>query len=66
MTTALFPDCVLPGCRTPVTHVGEPCDGCQAAFGDQLRETDGPAMTAEQIADRDRAVETAYARRGFA
>jgi hypothetical protein len=62
----LLPDCVLPGCRQPVATVGEPCDGCRAAFGDQLRQTDGPAMTADEIEARDRTVELAYARRGFA
>jgi hypothetical protein len=62
----LLPDCVLPGCRQPVATVGEPCDGCRAAFGDQLRQTNGPAMTAAEIEARDRTVEQAYTRRGFA
>lgn len=62
----LLSACVLPGCRTPVATVGEPCDGCLAAFGDQLRQTDGPAMTAFEIEARDRSIEQTYARGGFA
>ncbi|EGD23948.1 hypothetical protein A6F59_11005 [Prescottella equi] len=62
----LLPDCVLPGCRQPVATVGEPCDGCRDAFGDMLQPTDRPLLTAHQIAERDRTVEHAYARRGFA
>ncbi|WP_087587356.1 hypothetical protein [Prescottella equi] len=62
----LLPDCVLPGCRQPVATVGEPCDGCRAAFGDMLQPADSPLLTAHQIAARDRTVEHAYARRGFA
>lgn len=61
----LLPDCVLPGCRQPVATVGEPCNGCREAFGDQLRQTDGPAMTADEIDARDRTVERVYARREF-
>lgn len=61
----LLPDCVLPGCRQPVATVGEPCDGCRAAFGDML-QPGGQPLTAHQIAARDRTVEHAYARRGFA
>lgn len=62
----LLPDCVLPGCRQPVAVVGEPCDGCRAAFGGMLQPTDRPPLTAHQIEARDRTVEHAYARRGFA
>lgn len=60
MTLALFPACVLPGCTTPVVHVGEPCERCQTAFGDLLQPADGPAMTAEQISRRDSATHNAY------
>ena len=56
MTLALFPTCVLPGCRTPVVHTGEPCGRCLDAFGNLLRPIDGPALTAEQITDRDSSV----------
>lgn len=60
MTLTLFPSCVLPGCTTPVVHVGEPCDRCLDAFGPMLRPTDQPALTAEQIAHRDAQVHNAY------
>ena len=60
MTIALFPSCVLPGCRTPVVHTGEPCDRCLDAFGDLLKPADGPALTAEKIAERDSNVHNAY------
>lgn len=60
MTAALFPSCVLPGCTTPVAHVGEPCGRCLDAFGDMLQPTDQPALTAEQIAERDSTVHNAY------
>lgn len=62
----LLPDCVLPGCRQPVAVVGQPCDGCRAAFGHMLQPSTGPAMTADEITARDRTVERAYERRGFA
>ncbi|NKS66379.1 hypothetical protein GS461_09835 [Rhodococcus hoagii] len=61
----LLPDCVLPGCRHPVTEVGQPCGGCLAAFGHMLQPTNRPALTADEIEERDRTVEQAYARRGF-
>lgn len=58
----LFATCVLPGCDHPVPTVGEPCDGCVAAFGPMLRTADRPAITAAQITERDAAVAAAYRR----
>ncbi|MFV8317070.1 hypothetical protein [Mycobacterium sp. 23] len=57
----LFPDYVIPGCVNPVAAQGEPCGDCRTAFGPILRETDGPSLTAQDIAERDRYVRTAYA-----
>ncbi|MFD4294168.1 hypothetical protein ACFWQG_13205 [Rhodococcus sp. NPDC058532] len=62
----LFVDCVLPGCASPVASVGEVCGGCRTAFGDQLRATGRPALTADEVAERDRSTRLAYGRRGFA
>ena len=61
----LLPDCVLPGCRNVVTEVGQPCDECVAIFaaepgGWRLVAVDGPALTEEQVAERDAAVAAAY------
>lgn len=61
MTTALFPPCVIPGCPNPVAAAGEPCGPCCTAFGPMLRQTDGPSLTAEDIAERDTYVRAAYA-----
>ncbi|MBM4685619.1 hypothetical protein GS532_17505 [Rhodococcus hoagii] len=58
----LLPDCVLPGCRQPVATVGEPCDGCRAAFGDMLQHNPvADPMTAEQIHERDHGTRHAQA-----
>lgn len=62
----LQPDCVLPGCRRPVTETGQPCNDCLTSFGTMLRPTNGPALTGRQIEARDRTVEHVYAQRGFA
>jgi hypothetical protein len=60
---ALFPQCVLPGCKNPVEQVGRPCADCARAFGGdsliQLRV--GQPMTAEKIAERDEGIKAAYA-----
>ena len=56
-----FPQCVLPGCATHVDDYGDVCAGCVASFGPMLRTTDKPAMTAEEVADRDGQVHAAYA-----
>lgn len=61
MTTALFADCVIPGCPNPVSTVGEPCGDCRTAFGPMLQQTPGRRLTAEDIAERDQYVHTAYA-----
>lgn len=52
-------ECVLPGCKQPVTEPGETCLGCVAAFGHWLKPTD-VLLTAEQIKARDEYVERAY------
>lgn len=58
--TALLGMCVLPGCTTLVGQAGEVCDGCRAAFGPMLVETDRPALSEARITERDRAVVAAY------
>lgn len=57
----LLPDCVLPGCRQPVATIGEPCDGCRVAFGHMLQPTTRPALTSEQIHERDHGTRQAAA-----
>jgi hypothetical protein len=63
---ALFATCSLPGCDTLVTDPTQPCQGCQAAFGDLLRRVESD-QTSEQItaelAARDAAVAHMYRRR---
>jgi hypothetical protein len=58
-----LPRCVLPGCKQSVGRWGDVCDGCRDAFGERLRATDGPGMTAEEITRRDAEVREVYARR---
>lgn len=58
---ATSPRCILPGCGAPTTEQGMPCDDCAASFGGYLRQTEGPAMTAEAQARRDSETHTAYA-----
>ncbi|WP_209447592.1 hypothetical protein [Rhodococcus qingshengii] len=56
MTTQLdlMPDCVLPGCRQPVTRIGDACNGCREVFGDMLQHNpEGTPLTAEEIQKRD-------------
>ena len=60
--TDLFPDCVLPGCDHPVAQVGDACETCKNAFGWMLTGTP-TRLTAEEIAERDRAVAATYAAR---
>ncbi len=60
---SLFADCTLPGCPNPVAAPGQVCRTCREAFGDMLQPARGEAMTAEDIAHRDRAVRDAYAAR---
>ncbi|MDZ4269522.1 MAG: hypothetical protein U1D00_28225 [Mycobacterium sp.] len=55
------PRCVLPNCRNGVERWGEPCQDCRTAFGARLRPTCAPALTREQIAERDRDVVRALA-----
>ena len=54
-----MPECVLPGCKQPVDHVGETCPDCVAAFGNWLRTAE-QLLTADQIRARDLYVERAY------
>lgn len=49
----LLQECVLPGCHTPMPTAGEPCPDCVTAFGSMLHRSEGPALTAEQIRERD-------------
>ncbi|WP_051074016.1 hypothetical protein [Mycobacterium sp. JS623] len=55
------PRCILPGCRNRADEQGMPCAQCAADFGDHLRQTDRPAMTAEAQAERDAQTHAAYA-----
>lgn len=55
------PRCILPGCRNVVEVQGLPCAECVEIFGDTLRQTDGPRMTAEAQAKRDRETHATYA-----
>lgn len=57
------PQCVLPSCGNYVECWGQPCQDCRTAFGPRLRPTSVPAMTREQIAERDRDVERVLALR---
>ena len=65
-TSTAHPDhplCVLPSCGNHVERWGQPCQDCGTAFGPRLRPTCAPAMTREQIAERDRDVERVLALR---
>lgn len=55
------PRCILPGCGNRADEQGAPCAQCAADFGDYLRQTDRPAMTAEAQAERDTQTRAAYA-----
>lgn len=55
------PRCVIPGCTNPVGHSGDTCPDCLDDFGPYLRVTDAPALTRQQIADRDEGVKLALA-----
>ena len=58
-------ECVLPGCREPVTEPGETCQSCIAAFGNWLRPSE-TRLTEAEIRARDAYVERAYhAQRGM-
>jgi hypothetical protein len=62
----LFRDCPVPGCRQPVTDPREPCGTCRELFGDYLARgsaSTGPEAYAARLAERDKAVAAAYARR---
>ncbi len=55
------PRCILPGCSNRAEAQGMPCAQCLADFGDHLRQTDGPAMSAQAQAERDTQTQAAYA-----
>lgn len=55
------PQCVIPGCIHPVGHAGDTCPECLDDFGPYLRVTDAPALTRQQMADRDGEVKLALA-----
>ncbi|WP_234816706.1 MULTISPECIES: hypothetical protein [Mycolicibacterium] len=60
-STDAQPTCVLPGCSNPVHQQGRPCQECVVAFGDYLLAGEGPGLTAEQQAARDRETMRGYA-----
>lgn len=60
-----LPRCVLPGCKTTVTHWGQPCDQCLDAFGARLKPTNTPPLTAAQIEARDRDTHAAYVKQAL-
>lgn len=55
------PQCVIPNCGNDVERWGQPCQDCRAAFGSRLRPCADPALTREQIDERDRDVDRALA-----
>ena len=58
-----FPVCALPGCAWLVTRWGEVCTDCQTAFGDYLTPGTGPAITEEQLRERDAGIRDIYTAR---
>ena len=63
---ALFATCPLPGCDHLVADATQPCDGCLAAFGNQLRRVQTEQTTEEiaaELATRDQAVHEMHRRR---
>jgi hypothetical protein len=61
LACSLFATCVLPGCPDLVEAAGDPCPSCVAAFGTLLRQVpDAELLSAEQIAERDQAVQQHY------
>lgn len=58
------PQCVLPGCATPVEldeQWGEVCDVCLSEVGGFLQPSSAPGLTRHDIAERDAGVRHAYA-----
>ena len=55
------PVCVIPSCINEVPRWGATCDECLDDFGPYLRSTGAPALTQQQIADRDHGVHLALA-----
>lgn len=56
-----LPVCVLPGCPVPVGEWGQPCCGCQAAFGSMLhRNPVGQPLTVDELTSRDNTTRTAH------
>ena len=55
------PTCILPGCSNRVFEQGLPCNSCVEDFGSYLRAGDGPPMSADAQAARDRDTHLSYA-----
>ncbi|WP_342314786.1 hypothetical protein LIX17_25445 (plasmid) [Mycobacterium avium subsp. hominissuis] len=55
------PLCVIPGCINEVHRWGATCGECLDDFGPHLRSTGAPALTQQQIAERDSGVQLALA-----
>lgn len=55
------PLCVIPSCTNEVLRWGATCGGCLDDFGTYLRSTGAPALTQQQIAERDSGVRRALA-----
>lgn len=53
------PVCVIPSCINEVPRWGATCGECLVDFGPYLRSTGAPALTQQQIADRDHGVHLA-------
>ena len=58
-----MPDCVIPGCTSPVWQHGDTCTECVALFKNMLRATD-KRMTEQEISERDQQVRNIYKGRG--
>ncbi|WP_088899773.1 hypothetical protein [Rhodococcus sp. BUPNP1] len=51
---SLFAECIIPGCKQPVTDELTPCQTCRTIFGPMLHEADRPpSYTAADLAERD-------------
>ncbi|WP_039587419.1 hypothetical protein, partial [Rhodococcus sp. Chr-9] len=58
---SLFAECIIPGCKQPVTDELTPCQTCRAIFGPMLQEADRPpGYTAADLAERDAGTAAAY------
>ncbi len=58
---SLFAECIIPGCKQPVTDELTPCQTCRTIFGPMLQESDRPpSYTAADLAERDAGTAAAY------